>query len=72
MTMLFLPVDPIKALFWSAVLNGVIAVPLMAATMLVASSRAHLGPFVAPPGLKAMGWLATATMAAAALAMLVA
>jgi Mn2+/Fe2+ NRAMP family transporter len=72
LTMLFLPIDPIKALFWSAVLNGVIAVPLMAATMLVASSRAHLGPFVAPPGLKAMGWLATATMAAAALAMLVA
>ena len=69
--MLFLPIDPIKALFWSAVLNGVIAVPLMIATMIVVSNRKHLGPFVAPLGLKIRGWLATAVMAAAALAMLV-
>jgi Mn2+/Fe2+ NRAMP family transporter len=68
---LFLPIDPIKALFWSAVLNGVIAVPLMVATMLVASSREHLGPFVAPRGLKIMGWVATAVMAVAALTMFV-
>lgn len=67
--MLFLPIDPIKALFWSAVLNGVIAVPLMVATMVVVSSRAHLGRFVASPGLKVMGWLATAVMTAAAMAM---
>ncbi len=69
--MLFLPIDPIKALFWSAVLNGVIAVPLMIATMIVVSNRKHLGPFVAPIGLKIMGWLATAVMAIAAVAMLV-
>jgi NRAMP (natural resistance-associated macrophage protein)-like metal ion transporter len=69
--MLFLPIDPIKALFWSAVLNGVIAVPLMVVTMIVVSSRVHLGRFVAPPTLKFMGWLATAVMAAAALAMFV-
>jgi Mn2+/Fe2+ NRAMP family transporter len=68
---LFLPLDPIKMLFWSAVLNGVIAVPLMVATMIVASSRKHLGPFVAPTGLKIFGWMATAVMAAAALAMFV-
>ncbi len=67
--MLFLPIDPIKALFWSAVLNGVIAVPLMVAMMIVASSRAHLGAFVAPRGQAVFGWLATGTMAAAALAM---
>lgn len=67
--MLFLPIDPIKALFWSAVLNGVIAVPLMIATMIVGSNRKHLGEFAAPPRLKVMGWLATAVMAAAALAM---
>ncbi len=71
LAMLFLPIDPIKALFWSAVLNGVIAVPLMAATMIVASSRKHLGPFVAPPVLKFVGWVATAVMAAAALSMFV-
>ncbi len=69
--MLFLPIDPIKALFWSAVLNGLIAVPLMVATLIVVSSRARLGPFVASPGLKFMGCLATAVMAAAALAMFV-
>ena len=69
--MLFLPIDPIKALFWSAVLNGVIAVPLMVATMVVVSSRKHLGQFVAPSGLKIVGWTATAVMAAAVLAMFV-
>ena len=69
--MLFLPVDPIKALFWSAVLNGLIAVPLMVATMIVASSGKRLGPFVAPPMLKFVGWSATALMALAALAMFV-
>ncbi len=69
--MLFLPIDPIKALFWSAVLNGVIAVPLMFATMIVVSSRRHLGPFVAPVGLKIVGWAATVVMAVAALAMFV-
>ena len=69
--MLFLPIDPIKALFWSAVLNGVIAVPLMVATMLVVSSRKQLGDFVASGRLKLAGWLATAVMAIAAAAMLV-
>lgn len=67
--MLFLPIDPIKALFWSAVLNGVIAVPLMVATMIVASSRRHLGPFIATMGQKIIGWLATAAMTVAAVAM---
>jgi Mn2+/Fe2+ NRAMP family transporter len=69
--LLLLPVDPIKALFWSAVLNGVIAVPLMAATMIVVSDQQHLGEYVAGRGLKLMGWISTAVMAAAALAMLV-
>lgn len=69
--MLFLPIDPIKALFWSAVLNGVIAVPLMVATMIVVSNHKQLGRFVAPLRLKVMGWLATAVMAVAAVAMFV-
>lgn len=67
--MLVSPVDPILALFWSAVLNGVIAVPLMAATLVVASSRRRMGPFTAPPVLRGLGWLATAVMAAAAVLM---
>jgi Mn2+/Fe2+ NRAMP family transporter len=69
--MLFAPIDPIKALFWSAVLNGVIAVPLMMATMIVASSREHLGRFVATFAQKVFGWTAAAVMAAAAVAMFV-
>ncbi len=70
LAIIFLPIDPMKALVWSAVLNGVIAVPLMAATMWVASSRKQLGPFVAPRWQLVLGWTATAAMAAAALTLL--
>lgn len=65
------PLDPIKALFWSAVLNGVIAVPIMAAMMIVASRRHEMGDFVATLSQRIFGWLATAAMAAAAIAMFV-
>ena len=41
------PLDPIRALFWSAVLNGVISVPLMAAMMIVVSRKDEMGKFVA-------------------------
>jgi NRAMP (natural resistance-associated macrophage protein)-like metal ion transporter len=65
------PIDPIKALFWSAVLNGVIAVPIMAFIMVLASSRAVMGQLVLPAGLKVVGWIATAAMLAAALVMMI-
>ena len=64
--------DPIKALFWSAVINGVISVPIMAAMMVVASRKAQMGIFVATPAQKIFGWLATAVMAAAVIGMFVA
>ncbi|MES1156785.1 MAG: divalent metal cation transporter [Alphaproteobacteria bacterium] len=67
----YAPIDPIQALFWSAVLNGVIAVPIMAATMIVASRRQEMGDFIATPAQRVFGWMATAVMAAAAIAMLV-
>ena len=63
-------VDPIAALFWSAVLNGVIAVPMMAAMMVVASSRKKMGHFRVGPVLGGLGWLSTAIMAAAAITMI--
>ncbi|WP_297509185.1 NRAMP family divalent metal transporter [uncultured Caulobacter sp.] len=66
-----LPIDPIKALFWSAVLNGVISVPIMAAMMRVATRRDEMGRFVATPGQRILGWLATAVMAAAVAAMFI-
>jgi NRAMP (natural resistance-associated macrophage protein)-like metal ion transporter len=62
--------DPIKALFWSAVLNGVIAVPMMAAMMYVASHRKKMGRFTVGPVLAVLGWLSTAVMAAAAITMI--
>ncbi len=65
------PLDPIKALIWSAVLNGVITVPIMAAMMIVASRRAQMGDFVATLGQRVVGWATTAMMAAASIAMLV-
>ena len=68
---LFSPLDPIKALFWSAVLNGVTAVPIMAAMMLIASRRDEMGVFVATPTQRILGWIATIVMACAAIAMFI-
>jgi NRAMP (natural resistance-associated macrophage protein)-like metal ion transporter len=65
----FSPVDPITALFWSAVINGVIAVPIMAVMMLMAVRSDVMGEFVVTRRLKILGWLATSVMALAVLAM---
>ncbi len=59
----FTPIDPVKALFWSAVLNGVIAVPIMAVMMLLAGRRDTMGENVIGPRLRWLGWIATAAMA---------
>ena len=66
----FLPIDPIKALFRSAVINGVVTVPIMVIMMLVATRRQVMGAFVLPPPLRFMGWLSTAVMALAAMVMI--
>ena len=63
--------DPIKALFWSAVINGVVAVPIIAAMMIVVSRKSTMGKFKASTRLRFVGWTATAVMATAALAMFV-
>jgi Mn2+/Fe2+ NRAMP family transporter len=65
------PIDPMRALFWSAVLNGVAAVPLMIAMMIVVSRHREMGRFTASAPLLVFGWGATAVMAAASSAMLV-
>jgi NRAMP (natural resistance-associated macrophage protein)-like metal ion transporter len=65
----FVGLDPIKALFWSAVINGVVAVPLMAIIMLMAMRPDVMGRFVLPRALWAMGWLCTVTMAVAVVIM---
>jgi len=66
----FTPIDPIKGLFWCAVINGVIAVPIMVVMMLLADDPKVMGEFTVTRRLKALGWLATWTMAAAVVAML--
>lgn len=65
----FTSLDPVKALFWSAVVNGVVAVPIMIMMVLMAARRDVMGDFVLGPVLKLMGWLATAVMALAAFGM---
>ncbi len=63
------PISPMKALFWSAVINGVVAVPLMVVVILLASRRAVMGDFVAPRAILVLGWIGTAVMGAAAVRM---
>ncbi len=65
----FSPLDPIKALFWSAVINGVVSVPVLVVMMLLAGNAKVMGRFVAGTRLKFFFWLPTAVMAAAACAM---
>lgn len=67
----FLPIDPVKMLFWSAVINGFVAVPIMVAMMTVVSSRKRMKEFCAPVAMRILGWGATGVMAIAAIAMLV-
>jgi Mn2+/Fe2+ NRAMP family transporter len=64
------PLDPIRMLFWSAVVNGVVAVPLMVAMMVVVASRKIMGTFAASRALMIFGWFATALMAVVVAAML--
>jgi NRAMP (natural resistance-associated macrophage protein)-like metal ion transporter len=58
----FIGIDPMKALYWSAVVNGLLAPPLMLVTMLIASNRKVMGNLAIGPGLKIGGWLSTAVM----------
>ncbi len=61
----FVHIDPIKALFWSAVVNGVVAVPLMIVMMLMTMRPEIMGDFTLPRPLWAAGWLSTGAMALA-------
>lgn len=63
------PIDPMKALFWSAVINGVVAVPLMAVIVLLAAKKSVMGEHTANRTLIALGWIGTAVMGAAAIGM---
>jgi Mn2+/Fe2+ NRAMP family transporter len=65
------PISPMKALFWSAVINGLVAVPLMAIIALIASSTSVMGRFTSSRAIVTLGWIATAIMGIAAAMMFV-
>jgi NRAMP (natural resistance-associated macrophage protein)-like metal ion transporter len=63
------PIDPIKALYWSAVINGVAAVPLMIMVLLLAQNRKAMGKFVVTGWTRWLAWIATVVMTVAAVVM---
>jgi Mn2+/Fe2+ NRAMP family transporter len=65
----FAGINPIKALFWTAVINGVVAPPLLVVVMLVANNKRAMGSRVNGPWTNRIGWLAAAIMFAAAIGM---
>jgi Mn2+/Fe2+ NRAMP family transporter len=65
------PISPMKALFWSAVINGVVAVPLMVVIILLVSKKAVMGDFTASRPLIILGWIATVVMGLAAVRMFI-
>jgi len=67
----FFGVNPIDALFWSAIVNGFAAVPLIAAIVWLASNRKIMGRWVSSPVARCWGWLCVAVMATAAVAFVV-
>ena len=67
----YTPISPMKALFWSAVINGVIAVPLMVVVILLVSKKSVMGKFTASRPIVILGWVAVAVMGFAAIGMLI-
>jgi NRAMP (natural resistance-associated macrophage protein)-like metal ion transporter len=68
----YLPINPMKALFWSAVINGVVAVPLMVAILVLVTKKTVMGSFTASKIQLTLGWFATIFMALAAIFMMIA
>lgn len=67
----FTPIDPVKALYWSAVINGVLAAPVMIMLMLLARKASVMGRFPVGGILNALGWISTAAMALSVLGLAV-
>lgn len=66
----FTGIDPIKALFWTAVINGVIACPIMAVMMHITTNKRVMKQFVLSRRLRITGWIATGVMIMAAAGLL--
>ncbi len=67
----FTPIDPVKGLFWSAVINGIIAIPIMAVMMMMAVKPEIMGAFTIKKKLRVLGWAATVLMFATVVTMFV-
>jgi Mn2+/Fe2+ NRAMP family transporter len=65
------PITPMKALFWSAVINGVVAVPLMVVIILLASRKSVMGAFTSSRPIVILGWIGAAVMGFAAVLMFI-
>ena len=71
MLIAFSPINPMRALYWSAIINGVLAAPVMVVMMLISSNGKIMGHLATSWRLRVAGWTATAVMAAAAVGMFV-
>ena len=69
MLIIFIGINPIKALFWSAVINGVVAVPIMVLMMLMGRNKEVMGDFILTTRTTIVGWISTLIMFAAAVGM---
>lgn len=69
MVIQYSPISPMKALFWSAVINGVVAVPLMVVILLLVTKKSVMGPYRAGWAMVVLGWIATAIMGVSAILM---
>ncbi|MEI6691983.1 MAG: divalent metal cation transporter [Chlorobium sp.] len=67
----YTPISPMKALFWSAVINGIIAVPLMVVIIMLVSKKSVMGNYTANRSIVILGWVAVAVMGAAAVRMFI-
>jgi Mn2+/Fe2+ NRAMP family transporter len=65
----FTPINPISALYWSAVINGVLAVPVMVLLMIMVRRKDVMGRYTVGGALYWLGWLSTAAMALSVVAM---
>jgi Mn2+/Fe2+ NRAMP family transporter len=65
------PLDPIQALYWSAVINGIIAAPVMMVMMLMTAQPRVMGSFTITGWLRWLGWMSTLVMAGCVGAMIV-
>jgi Mn2+/Fe2+ NRAMP family transporter len=66
----FSPIDPIKALYWSAVINGIVAVPIMIVMMRMTGDRRVMGRFTIGGPLRWLGWICTLGMAGCVIGMI--